>query len=129
MGCDRPRDCSIRLCTPRSRDAATIFIAFVIFAMLLRGGRGGRRERRMHGRSSPAEAATRPTLFIRCFTICRDTPRLPSGASVSAASGARSRAAEAVGAPWGRPKGPPRRSSWPAARFIAAALRRAAWLS
>jgi hypothetical protein len=46
IGCGRPRDCSMRICTPRRRDAATIFMAFVIFAML-------------------------PTDFMRCFTARR----------------------------------------------------------
>ena len=44
MGSGRPRDCSMRVCTPRRRDAATIFMAFVIFAMF-------------------------PTDFMRCFTV------------------------------------------------------------
>lgn len=44
MGSGRPRDCSMRVCTPRSREAATIFIALVILAML-------------------------PTDFMRCLTV------------------------------------------------------------
>jgi hypothetical protein len=42
-GSGKPRDPSMRICTPRRREAATIFMALVIFAML-------------------------PTDFMRCLT-------------------------------------------------------------
>lgn len=46
MGCAIPLDFSMSVWVPRRREAATIFMAFVIFAML-------------------------PTDFIRCFTARR----------------------------------------------------------
>ena len=61
-GCTMPRDFSILVCAPFNRDAATIFIAAVIFWML-------------------------PTDFMRCATICRDTERVPLGASLFARGG------------------------------------------